>query len=162
MVTPRLRCQIGVVLLADGLKSADKLRQTFQRIILALHRDEDAVAGAQAVQRQQVEAGRAVDEDKVVILLDGGQRLSQRLSRPGRSIISRLAPARRVLEPITSVRNSVLRTACRASASPMRISYVPISTTPLGNTITGGGVALWVEVYDEHFFCPAPPRRTRG
>ena len=46
----------------------------------------------------------------------------RRLSRPGRSIISRLAPARRVLEPMTSVRNSVLRTACRASASPMRIS----------------------------------------
>ena len=98
-----LDIQIRVILFADGLEGADQLRQTFQRIILALHRDEDAVAGAQAVQRQQVKAGRAVDEDKVVIFLDGGQRLAQ----------AALA-ARQV-----------------ASASPMRISYVPISTLRL-------------------------------
>ena len=62
---------------ADGLKGADELRQTFQRIILALHRDQHTVAGAQTVQGEQVQAGRAVDEDEVIVLLHPGQRLPQ-------------------------------------------------------------------------------------
>ena len=147
-----LDVQIGVVLLADGLKSADKLRQTFQRIILALHRDEDAVAGAQAVQRQQVKAGRAVDEDKVVIFLDGGQRLAQ-AALAARQIDHLKAGTREA-----GVGADDVGAKLRLADSLPRVGLADenfICTniyTPLGNTITGGGVALWVEVYDEHFF----------
>ena len=53
-----LDVQIGVVLLADGLEGADELRQALQCVILTLDGDKHAVAGAQTVQGEQIQAGR--------------------------------------------------------------------------------------------------------
>jgi chromosome partitioning protein len=64
----QVRVQIGVNLL-DGV---DQICQTFQREILALHGHNHAVSAAQAVQRQHGQAGRAVDQDKVVLVGHGG------------------------------------------------------------------------------------------
>ena len=52
--------------LLDGV---DQIRQAFQCVVLALHRNDDAVGSAQPVQGQHGEAGRAVDEDEVVFIL---------------------------------------------------------------------------------------------
>ena len=101
------------------LMSSDK---TLQRIILTLHRNEHAVAGTQAVQGEQIQAGRAIDKDEVIVLLHLGQRLAQTALTAGQVDHFRLAPARRVLEPMTSVRYSVLRMASDAVPSPIRIS----------------------------------------
>ena len=76
--------------------------QAFQRVVLALHRDQHAVGGAQAVQRQQRQRRRAVEQDEVVVgrHLEIAARIcdsasaSASLSRISRSG-SRPAPPRR-------------------------------------------------------------------
>ena len=40
----------GLYFFADGLQGADQLRKALQRVIFTLHRNENAVAGTQAVQ----------------------------------------------------------------------------------------------------------------
>jgi hypothetical protein len=49
----RSRVQVGVHLL-DGV---DQVRQAFQREVLALHRHDHAVGGAQAVEGEQLSEG---------------------------------------------------------------------------------------------------------
>ena len=53
---------------ADGLKDE---REALQGEVLALKRNEDLVGGDEAVERQYAEGGRAIDEDEVVLALDG-------------------------------------------------------------------------------------------
>ena len=66
-----------VVHLAHGFEGAHQLGQALQGVELALDGDEHRIAGAQAVEGEQIEAGRAVDEDEVVIAGHLGQRLPQ-------------------------------------------------------------------------------------
>ena len=56
----QLAVQVGVHLL-DGV---DQVGQAFEREVFALHRHDHAVRAAQAVQREQAQAGRAVDQTK--------------------------------------------------------------------------------------------------
>ena len=44
--------------------------EAFERVVLALHRDDHVVGGGQPVDGEQAERGRAVDEDDVVLGAD--------------------------------------------------------------------------------------------
>ncbi len=58
----------GVVQLVDEVEDhAD----AFQGVVFALHRDQDAVGGAQGVHGENAEGGGAVHEDVVVAVLCG-------------------------------------------------------------------------------------------
>ena len=58
-------------------QSAHKITETLQREVFALHRHQDSIGGAQAVQRQQFQGRGAVDENEVIFLLCPEQRLFQ-------------------------------------------------------------------------------------
>ena len=64
-----LAIEVGVY----ALDRVDQIRQTLEREVLALHGDHHAVGRAQAVERKHRQRGRAVDEDEVVVRLNGGQ-----------------------------------------------------------------------------------------
>ena len=147
-----LDVQIGVVLLADGLEGADELRQALQCVILTLDGDKHAVAGAQTVQGEQIQAGRAVHKDEVVVLLHRGQRLAQaafaarqidhfqtRTRKPGvgtDDIGAELGLADGIL-------------CLRLTDQQLISTHID---TPLGNAVTGGGIALRVQIDDERLF----------
>src|SRR2546428_4872589 len=50
---------------ADGL---DQIGQALERVILALHRNQNAVRGAQTVEREQRQRRRAIQENEIVIV----------------------------------------------------------------------------------------------
>ena len=52
-----------------------QVRQAFQGVVFALDRDEDALRGAETVQRQQLQGGRAVDKKKIIARSQGLQGL---------------------------------------------------------------------------------------
>ena len=68
-----LRIDVGVHL----LDRVDQVAQAFEREVLALHRHHHAVGAGQAVEGEQAEAGRAVDEDEVVVIVDRGEGAAQ-------------------------------------------------------------------------------------
>jgi hypothetical protein len=61
------------------LDRVDQVGHALQREVLALHRHDDAVGAAQAVEREQVQRGRAVDQDEVVVGIDRLERATQAL-----------------------------------------------------------------------------------
>ena len=65
----------------DLLDGADQRRQPFERVVLALHRDQHALRRDQRVQREHVQRRRAVDEDDFVLVVDGLERVAQRAAR---------------------------------------------------------------------------------
>src|SRR5919106_1719994 len=67
-----------VEVLADHLKRVLKLHQAAHREVLALHGDDHLVGGREGVHGEQPEAGRGVDADEVVVVLDLVERLLQR------------------------------------------------------------------------------------
>src|SRR3954447_2006466 len=71
---PDLRVQV----LADHRKCVFELDESAQREVLALHRDDHAVRRDECVDRQQAERRRRVDQDVVVRVPDGRERLLQR------------------------------------------------------------------------------------
>ena len=154
-----LNVQIGVILLADGLQGADELRQTFQRIILALDWDQHTVAGAQTVQRQQVQAGRAVDEDEVIGLLHLGQRLAQAALAAGQ--VDHLQA--RARQPGVGADDVSAELGVPDGLPGARLADEHLIRSqldaPLGDAVAGGGVALRVQIHDEHLFAQ---RRNTG
>ncbi len=64
-----LRVDVGVHL----LDRVHQVAQAFEREVLALHRHHHAMGAGQAVEGEQAEAGRAVDEDEVVGFVDRGE-----------------------------------------------------------------------------------------
>ena len=62
--------EVGMHLL-DGVH---QVGDTFQRKVFALHRHDHAVRGAQAVEREHRQRRRAVDQHKIIIDIDLGQR----------------------------------------------------------------------------------------
>ena len=48
----------------------DQIGQAFEREVLALHRHDDAMRGAETVEREQTERRRAIDQDEVVFGAD--------------------------------------------------------------------------------------------
>ena len=147
-----LDIQIRVILFADGFQGADELRQALQRIILALNGDQHAVAGTQAVEREQVEAGRAVNEDKVVILLHFRQRLAQAALSAGQ--VDHFQASARQTGVGTDDIGAELGFADDVFGLRLPDEHF-ISTqldTPFGDAVARGGIALWVQIDDQHFF----------
>ena len=62
--------------LANGV---DQIGQAFQRKVFTLHGHDHAMRCAQAVEREQRQRRRAVNQDEVVVVLDLGQRQLQAL-----------------------------------------------------------------------------------
>ena len=58
--------QVAVELQADRVDDLDEIVQALHRVVLRLDRDDHAVRRDQAVDRQQAEVRRAIDEDVVV------------------------------------------------------------------------------------------------
>ena len=56
------------------LDRVDEVAQPFEREVFALHRHDDAVRAAQAVERQQAQARRAIDQHEVVLGHHPGER----------------------------------------------------------------------------------------
>src|SRR5216683_4764272 len=52
--------------LTHGLDGVQELRQTLQRVVLALHRDDHAVAGGEGVHGEEAQRRWAIDDDGVV------------------------------------------------------------------------------------------------
>ena len=159
-----LDIQIRVILFADGLEGADELRQAFQRIVLALHRDQHTVAGAQAVEGEQVQTGRAVDKDEVVVLLHLGQRLAQTPFAAGQvdhfqTGTGQTGVGADDIGAVLGVPNGL----CRRCLADEHLVSARLHTA-LWDAIAGGGVALRVEIYDKHLFaqCRYAGRKVDG
>ena len=60
---------------------ADEIGQTFQRVILALHRDQHAVGGAERIKREQIERRRTINQDVIVLIGDRCNRGLQSVDR---------------------------------------------------------------------------------
>ena len=61
----------------DELDRVEQLGEPLERVVLALHRDEDAVGGRERVDRQRAERRRAVDEDEGVALARRRERVAE-------------------------------------------------------------------------------------
>src|SRR5690606_28961521 len=73
--TVYLQARIDVTL--NETHRVQELRQPFQRVELALDRDQHGVRRGERVQRQQAERGRAVHQDEVVLVAHGLERAAQ-------------------------------------------------------------------------------------
>src|SRR6185312_5978477 len=62
---------------ADELDALEQLRQALERVVLALHRHDQAVGGREGIDGQEPERRRAVDEDVRVLLLGADQQVAQ-------------------------------------------------------------------------------------
>ena len=62
--------KLGVVHSLDAVDGYHELRETLERVELALHRNYDTVARGKRVDGEHSERGRAVDEDVVVVILN--------------------------------------------------------------------------------------------
>ncbi len=67
---------------AHPLDGAHEVRQPFERVVLALHRDQHAPCCSERVDGEQAERRRAIDENEVVVAHDALERdLETRLAR---------------------------------------------------------------------------------
>ena len=78
-----MRTRPGIEVLTHELDRRQQLAEAFERVVLALERDEDAVGGRQGIDREQAERGRAVQQDEVVGSLDGLQDPLELAFAPG-------------------------------------------------------------------------------
>src|SRR5699024_7117056 len=62
---------------SDHVDVAEQLTETLQRVVLALDGDQYLPGGDHAVDGEQAERGRAIDEDVVVGAVQVGDRLTQ-------------------------------------------------------------------------------------
>ena len=153
----------GFTDVADLLDGVDQRREPLERVVLALHRHQHAVGGHQGVDRQHVQRRRAVDEDHVVVVAHRLQRHGAAAAR-GRRSSSAAAPRRRSGPGWRAAARSRAPAACsdaprRAVQSPTSTSQLPCSSVRLLDAAAHGGVALRVEVHQQH---AAPRRRQRG
>src|SRR5882762_734473 len=58
----------GIEIALHELHGVEELRETFERVVLALNRDDHAVGGRQHVQREEAERRRAVDDHIAVLV----------------------------------------------------------------------------------------------
>jgi hypothetical protein len=77
--------EIAVELHPDHVDDLDEIVQTLHRVVLGLDGDDDVVGGNQAVDRQEPEVRRAIDQDVVVRVDVVFQRVTQDLLTPERS-----------------------------------------------------------------------------
>ena len=105
---------------AHLLHRLHEIGQSFERVVLALHRDQHRVGRAQAVQRQQRQRRRAVEQDEVVVGRDFADRRASsatalRRARP--SGASRARAGRRARLRRRRARGSPARGRSRRSAT---------------------------------------------
>ena len=105
--------EVGVGRGLDELDGLQDVGEPLQRVVLALERDHHALGGDQAVEREEAERGRAVDDDELVV-----RRPAARAPRAGaapgpRAATSSSSAPTRCCEAGTRSRylSSVLRTA---------------------------------------------------
>ena len=130
----------------------EQVGQALEGVILALHRNENTVAGTQAVQGEQVQTGRTIDKDEVIVLLHLGQRLAQAALTSGQvdhfqTGTGQTGVGADDIGAVLGVPDG-LRRRCPADEHLVSARF----HAALWDAIAGGGVALRVEVYDEHFF----------
>ena len=70
--------------LLDGLH---EIRQPLERVVLALHRDQHRVGRAKAVQREQRQRRRAVEQDEIVVARYFGDRRAHLRERFGQRVL---------------------------------------------------------------------------
>ena len=63
----RQNLQVIVKASADRFDGREQLRETLERVILALHGDDDGVSSSKGVDRQKPKRRRAVDQYRVVV-----------------------------------------------------------------------------------------------
>ena len=134
------------------LDRVDEVRQPFEREVLALHRDHHAVRGAQAVERQQRQCRRAVDQHEIVVAYDRRQRIASIDARdsPRRPVRLRRQPvrgsraarrSRRLRDasahPRSTRRPPALRRPCSSHAAlsmPLPIVALPCGSRSMSRT----------------------------
>src|SRR5713226_6255575 len=58
--------QVRIQLATDQRKGIKQLRQPFERIVLALHGNEDLIRRGQGIESEQTQRWRAIEEDEIV------------------------------------------------------------------------------------------------
>ena len=84
----------GVEPISDEIDRGHQLAEAFERVVLALDRNEDAVRRREGIHGEQPERRRAIEQNVVVFINDGGQGLSEtpfaiRASGPARPPLRR-------------------------------------------------------------------------
>ena len=72
---------------AHFLHRLHEVGQSFERVVLALHRDQHRVRRAEAVEREQRQRRRAIEQDEVVVGRDRRDRRSHLLQRLGERVL---------------------------------------------------------------------------
>ena len=67
--------ELGVELALDNLDGVEQLADTLKSKVFALYGDDDAVGCCERVDCDETQRWRAVDEDEVVFLTDGGKQV---------------------------------------------------------------------------------------
>ena len=63
--------------LGDAVEGADELGDAFKGEVLGLHGDEEAIGGDEGIEGEQIEGGRAVEQDERVVGADGREGVAQ-------------------------------------------------------------------------------------
>ena len=156
---------------AHLLHRLHEIGQTFERVVLALHRDQHRVGGAEAVQRQQRQRRRTVEQDEIVfaaIVVDRRRASGAALRRARPSVASRAREDRPARLRRRRARDSPARDRSRRIGDCTRTSAIARSPSSTWYTVRAkralvdagarGRVALRVEVDQQH----APLHRRRG
>ena len=107
---------------------------------------------SQAVQGQQVQAGRAVDEDEVIVLLHLGQGLPQPAFAAGQIHHFKRSPGQPGIGG-DDVGTELGFADGLAGLSVLHQQFIGAHLhAPLGDAVTGGGVALGVQIHDQNLF----------
>ena len=70
--------------LANAVDGVHEFGDAFQGEELALDGDEDGIGGDQGVEGEQVEGGRAIDQDELVVVADFGEAVAEAVLAAGR------------------------------------------------------------------------------
>ena len=148
---------------AHFLDRLHEIGQAFERVVLALHRDQHRVGGAQAVERQQRQRRRAIEQDEIVFgrdLVDRRahlrQRFGQRVLQPRLALgqvdqldfrAGELAIGGHEIEAAGRRQRRARRRSCARRAAPGRRCA---SSVRLSSAGAGGGVALRIEIDQQH------------
>ena len=67
----------GLTLPRTRSRCGDELGDAFKGEILGLHGDDEGVGGAKCVEGEQVERGRAIEDDEVVLVANGRKSVTE-------------------------------------------------------------------------------------
>ena len=125
--------ELGIEPFAHELDGVQELSQALERVVLALHGDEDAVGRGEPVHRQRPEGGRAVDEDERRTSRARARARGRRNDSPSSCAeSSTAAPASSGREGTRSRLGKRVGWTISSSGAPSRRSYedVPFARSP--------------------------------